>query len=137
MKNYYLQKRNNNNWLFDDFFSDFFAPVTYTKRSGMKTDIKESDSGYDLAIDLPGFDKKDIKVSLEEGYLTIEAKMSDTEGDGRYVHRERMQSCSRSYYVGDEVSKEDVKARYFNGTLNLFVPKKQPKKIEAQSIEIE
>ena len=103
----------------------------------MRTDIKESDTGYDLAIDLPGYDKNDIKVSLEEGYLTIEAKMQQKENEGRYVHRERAQSCSRSYFVGDEISKEDIKARYFNGTLNLFVPKKQPKKIEAQSIEIE
>ena len=103
----------------------------------MKTDIKETDGGYELFVDMPGFDKKDIALSLDNGYLTVEAKRAEKEENENFVRRERSYSCSRSFYVGDAVTEEDVKAKYDNGTLNLFVPKKDKKELPKKNIEIQ
>lgn len=110
----------------------------------MKTDIREKESGYELDIDLPGFKKEDIKVDLKDGYLTIEAHtaQSDDEKDksGKYLRRERyIGSCSRSFYVGDEVTQEEIRARFEDGILKLSIPKKQaqPKEEEKKYISIE
>ena len=88
---------------------------------------------------MPGFDKKDIKVALENGYLTVTAEKSEREEDksGKYLRKERSVSCSRSYYVGDDIEKENVKAKYENGMLTLAVPKSQPKQLPSHNIEIE
>ena len=140
MKNY-LQKRNN--YERDPFFAafdDFFRPVFYDDRAdSMRTDIKETDNGYQLDIEMPGFDKKDIKVSLENGYLTVTAEKNEKEEEksGKYLRKERSVSCSRSYYVGDDIEKESVKAKYENGMLTLAVPKSQPKQLPSHNIEIE
>ncbi len=139
MKNY-LSRRNNDLGfsVFDDMFEDFFNPVVYTGRHSMRTDVKKTDNGYELSIDMPGFEKDDIKISLSNGYVNIEAKREEKEeNDKNYVRRERSYSCSRSYYVGDSVSEEDVKAKYRNGTLILTVPEKQQKNIENKNIQIE
>ena len=111
----------------------------------MKTDIKEMDNGYELIIDLPGFKKDEIKVSLEDGYLTIEAAKGLDEDEqekksGKYIRKERYSgSCSRSFYVGDAVTQDDVKAKFENGVLTLEVPKKEeaPKVEEKKYISIE
>ncbi len=142
MKNY-MEKRNGNEngrvaeW--NDPFEIFFKPIfTEAKHGDMKTDIKESEAGYDFAIDVPGYDKKDVSVTLENGYLTVEAKRHENYEDKKnYVRKERSYSCSRSYYVGDEVKEEDVKAKYENGTLNIFVPKKEEKEVKSGVINIE
>lgn len=141
MKNY-MAKRNDNGWglnFWEDPFEDFFKPVGYgEKRGAMRTDIKESESGYELAVDMPGFEKKDISVTLKDGYLTVEAKRDEKEENGKnYLRRERSFSCSRSYYVGDNIEQEDVKAKYDNGVLSLSVPKKQEKEIHNGNIAIE
>ena len=117
--------RNN---VFDDFFNTPF--FTRTESNIMKTDIKEHDNCYDLTIDLPGVKKDDIKAELNDGYLTISAA-SDTSKDekdenGKYICRERYSgSYSRSFYVGDAVTEQDISAKFENGTLKLTVPKKE------------
>ena len=128
--------------LFDDFFDDvpFFdnrAENQIEKKlygrhahNVMKTDIKETDDGYELIVDLPGFKKDEIKVSLEDGYLTIEAAKGLDEDEqekksGKYIRKERYAgSCQRSFYVGDNLTQEDIKGEFKHGILTLNVPKK-------------
>lgn len=140
MRNY-LSRRNNDLGFnfFEDAFDDFFKPVFYgVKENAMKTDVKKVDGGYELAIDMPGFEKKDINLSLENGYLTVQASRQDKQQDeDNFVRRERAFSYSRSYYVGNNVSEDDVKAKYANGTLELFVPNKEEKIERKKNIEIE
>ncbi len=123
----------------DDFFEDFFKPLAFSNREGrIKADIKDSEKEYEISVDLPGFDKKDINLTLNDGYLIINAKKEEKEEDGQnYIRRERSCSLSRSFYVGDVVSEEDVKAKYNNGTLVLNVPKLEKKEIQRKQIEIE
>ena len=135
----YLQKRTGDVF---DVFEDFFKPMFYDEQlDSMRTDIKETDKDYQLAIEMPGFRKEEIKVSLENGYLTVSAEKNETEEEGKegakYLRRECRMSCQRSYYVGDKVQEEAVKAKYENGMLQLTVPKEEPKKISAKSIAIE
>ena len=143
MKNY-IQKRNNyQHYPFFDAFDDFFKPVFYDDRAdSMRTDIKETENGYQLDVEMPGFDKKDIKISLENGYLTVSAEKSSREEENKdknekYIRKECTVSCSRSYYVGEDIEKESVKARYENGMLTLTLPKSQPKQLPSHNIEIE
>ena len=109
----------------------------------MCTDIKEKDNGYELAMEVPGFDKEDLKLNLEDGYLTISAEHKTSndkkDNDGHIIRQERYYgSTKRSFYVGDQITKEDIQAKYDKGILNIFVPKKEVKKIEGgQVIEIQ
>ncbi len=140
MKNYLTNGNNHLGFnLFEDIFDDFFKPTFYgVKNSAMKTDIRETENSYELAIDMPGFDKNDISLNLENGYLTVEAKKEEKEQDNKnYVRRERNFSCKRSYYVGDAIAEEDVKAKYLNGTLEILVPKKKEKEITKKNIAID
>lgn len=109
----------------DPFFNNFDSKV-------MKTDIKENDNDYDIIIDLPGYEKENIKIDIEDGYLTINASMNKHEEEkekGKFVRRERyFGECSRSFYIGDNIYVEDIKATFKNGTLNVNVPKKELKK---------
>ncbi len=124
--------------LFDDFFDDFYRPAVRKTNSNvtipnvMKTDIKETSGAYELSIDLPGYKKEDVQIQLKDGNLTISAstKKENNEDveDGRYIRRERFYgSCSRSFYVGDAVTEEDIKARFADGILKVVVPKKEAK----------
>lgn len=131
--------------LFDDFFDDvpFFdnrAENQIEKKlygrhahNVMKTDIKETDDNYELIVDLPGFKKDEIKVSLEDGYLTIEAAKGLDEDEqekttGKYIRKERYAgACQRSFYVGDNLTQEDIKGEFKHGILTLNVPKKEAK----------
>ena len=126
--------------LFDDFFEfPFFDDRAERKLYGhnakniMKTDIKEHKDGYELEIDLPGFHKDEIQAELKDGYLTISAakQLNQDEKEkesGKYIRRERYSgSCQRSFYVGDEITQEDIKAEFKHGILKLFVPKKEAK----------
>ena len=110
----------------------------------MKTDIKESDAGYELEIDLPGYRKENVKAELKEGYLTISAESrqenSQKDDAGKYIRRERYYgTCSRSFYVGDEVTEQDIKARFEDGILKVAIPKKEarPAVEESRFIAIE
>ena len=123
--------------LFDEMFKDPFFNRTDHQSSMMKTDIKEKDGDYLMEIDLPGFAKEDINAQLQDGYLTITAKKEESndkkDEDGNYIHRERYSgSCSRSFYVGDELAEEDIKASFKDGILHLSIPKNDPKKLENQ-----
>ena len=136
--------------LFDDFFF-FVRPARelmkiQTPANGiMKTDVKETENGYELEIDLPGYTKEDVKGEIKDGYLTISATTSKNndekdEKTGRYIRRERYYgSCSRSFYVGEEVTEEDIKAKFENGILKVCIPKKeaQPQVEEKKFIAIE
>ena len=124
-----LVPRKNNFDLFDDFFyDDFFPAVSKKERNFMKTDITETKDKYTLDIDLPGFEKDNINMSLKDGYLNIHAKVDREEksdGDKKYVHRERFYGeCSRSFYVGNEIEEEDIEAEFKNGILKIEIPKK-------------
>ena len=125
-----------NDWNDWDNWMNFSFPDVEKKLYGkhaahvMKTDIKEHDDGYELVVDLPGFNKEDIKMNIEDGYLVINAKTSNeednTDKNGKYVRKERYYGeCSRSFYIGDNITEEDIKANYKNGTLNVEIPKKE------------
>jgi len=132
--------------LFDDFMDDAFErnffggrnPL-YGKHSKnlMKTDVKETETGYELDIDLPGFKKDEISAHLEDGYLTVSAAKGvdkdEKDNEGRYIRRERYSgSMTRSFYVGNAVTEEDIKAKYEDGILSLSIPKKDQKTVEAK-----
>ena len=116
-------------------FGDGFIRMV-TAMNVMKTDVKETDNSYEVDIDLPGFKKDEIEAKLENGYLTISAakgldKEEKDEKDGKYIRKERYSGAmSRSFYVGDELKQEDIKAKYEDGILKLSVPKKEQKKVE-------
>ena len=98
----------------------------------MRTDIKETDAGFELDIDLPGYKKEDVQAELKDGYLTISAKTNTTreekDENGKYIRKERYSgSCSRSFYVGEQLEQEDIKARFEDGILKVMVPKKEAK----------
>ncbi len=116
--------------LFDDVFGDSFFNEGESKL--MKTDIKEKKDKYIIDIDLPGYEKEGIKLNIQDGYLTVHASVNKEEKDeekGKFVRRERYSgACSRSFYVGESVKEEDIKAKFRNGTLTIEVPKKEEKK---------
>ena len=133
--------------LFDDMWDDVFDSMTgfnrhnplYGKHSKniMKTDVRETDSSYELDIDLPGFKKDEVKVDLKNGYMTISAaKCLDKESEKkneRYIRKERYAgTMQRSFYVGDDVTQEDIKAKFENGILSLSIPKKDAKAVETK-----
>ena len=133
--------------LFDDFMNDFAFPAfedvdkeLYGKHAKnlMKTDVKDTENGYEVDIDLPGFKKDEIKVKLEDGVLTISAAKGldkdEKDKKGNYLRRERYAgSMSRSFYVGDHVTVEDIHPKYGNGILSFSVPKAENKPIEEKN----
>lgn len=135
-----IPRRNNEFDLFNDLFRDPFFNEHETKV--MKADIREKKDKYLIDIDLPGYNKDNIKISVEDGYLTVQASIDsnhEEKEDGKFVRRERyMGSCSRSFYVGEDVKSEDIKASFKNGILNLEIPKiEESKKLpEKKYIEI-
>lgn len=125
---HYLQTRNNGYDPFD-VFDDFFKPMFFDETQELKTDIRENEKEYELDLALPGYGKEDIKVSLDGGYLTVSANRESKEENGKYLRREISRSVSRSYYVGSDVTREDIKAKFDGGILSLTVPKAQPKQV--------
>ena len=135
-----LVPRNNNLGfsLFDNMFDDMFRDPFFTNSNTtklMKTDIQEKDNNYVLDMDLPGYKKEDIKAQLKDGYLTITAQKNtsndDKDEEGNYIRRERYcGKCSRSFYVGDSIKEEDIKANFNNGILELTFPKEVEQKAE-------
>ena len=132
--------------LFDRFFDDslekeFFGTHNplYGKHAKnlMKTDVKDVNDHYEVAVDLPGFQKDDVNVELENGYLTISAAKGldkdQKDDEGHYIRQERYSgSCSRSFYVGD-IQPEDIHAKYEDGILKLTLPKADQKAMEHQN----
>ena len=127
--------------LFNDDWMDFGFPevdkALYGKHANnvMKTDVKETDTGYEVDIDLPGFKKDEINAQLDNGYLTISAAKGldkdEKDKKGKYIRKERYAGAmSRSFYVGEGVTQEDIKAKFEDGILRLSVPKKEAKAVE-------
>ena len=127
-----IPRKRNDFDLFDNMFMDPFFERKESK--WMKTDIKEKGNNYIIEVDLPGYEKDNIQIEMENGYLKVTAKVEenkDDEEEGKYIHKERFYGeCSRSFYVGDSVSEEDVKASFKNGILTLPVPKEEQKKLD-------
>ena len=130
--------------LFDDLFDVFdFDDSSFRKaekklyghhaKNIMSTDIKETDTSYELETDLPGFSKDEVSVALENGYITISAvkglDKDDTDKEsGKYIRRERYAgACQRSFYVGEDITNEDIKAEFRHGILKLHIAKKETK----------
>jgi HSP20 family protein len=114
----------------DSFFDDMFSfPMQFTAPTNwMKTDVTDLGDHYQLEIELPGYDKKDIHANLENGYLTISAEKNETKDEndkeGKYVRKERYRGyCKRSFYVGDNLKEEDFQASFENGILRMTFPK--------------
>ena len=132
--------------LFDDMMNfDFDKEVERMSRplygkhaqNMMKTDVREGEKSYELDIDLPGFSKDEITVQLENGYLSISAAKgldkNQENKDGKYIRRERYAgSMSRTFYVGDQLTEQDIQAKFENGILQLTVPKKEAKQVEGR-----
>lgn len=132
-----------NDSFFDDFVDGFFAPEKARPRKPMqrigfpidgmmRTDVKESDNAFELTMDLPGYTKDNVKAELKKGYLVItatrEQEKDNSEEGCKYVCKERYYgSATRSFYVGKDVTEEDIKARFDNGILKITVPKKETK----------
>lgn len=139
MKNYLTRYNNSNNNpldFFGDAFDDFFRPLFYDEKfDSMKTDIKETANAYELDVEMPGFNKEDISIDVDNGYMTIRAEKKEKEESGkeehRYVRKERSVSCQRSYYIGD-TEESDIKAKYDKGILTVTLPKKEEKKPEGK-----
>ena len=126
------------------FFRGFGRPehVLYGKNASrlMKTDVKETDEGYEVDVDLPGFHKDEIKLDLNNGYLTISTEKSlNKENKGKMLRQERyVGTMQRSFYVGESITEDDIKAKFENGVLSLMIPKKEaPKVPEKKQILIE
>ena len=133
--------------LFDDDWMDFPFEREFWGRQNpaykkntknlMKTDIREHDTGYELDIDLPGFKKDEIKAELENGYLTISATKGTNNDEqdkkGKYIRRERYAgTMQRSFNVGEDVTQEDIKAKFEDGILKLSIPKKDAQAVETK-----
>ena len=132
-----VYNNNHNRRFFDDFF-DFAWPtadvskVLYGKRANeiMKTDVRETEAGYEVAVDVPGFKKDEIEIELKDGYMTITAAKGLEKGeenkDGKFIRRERYAgNVSRTFYIGENVTENDIKATFEDGILRLDIPKKE------------
>ncbi len=124
-------------WFDDKEFKDMQKKLYgHRAKNVMSTDVKEVENGYELEMDLPGFKKDEIKASVENGYLTISAArgLDEDEKDkksGKYIRRERYAgACERSFYVGEGISQDDIKASFQHGILKLFIPKEPEKSVE-------
>ena len=137
-----IPRKRNEFDLFRDFFEgDDFLPARH-ESTIMKTDIKEKKDEYVIEMDLPGYEKENINITLKNGYLEVTAKVNKeekNEENERFVHKERYYGhCSRSFYVGDLLKEEDINAEFRNGILKIYVPKKEERKElqEPKHIEI-
>ena len=118
------------NDVFDNFFEDPFG--SYGATDLMSTDIQDKDGAYEITMNIPGAKKEDVQAELKDGYLTIHAsvnaKRDDKDEKGHYIRRERYSGTgSRSFFVGDDVTEEDIKAKFEDGTLKMIIPKKEAK----------
>ena len=129
------------NRLMSDPFESFFGSSSNRTTHLMTTDIRETEKDYQLEIDLPGFKKEDVTASLKDGYLTVAAKTAsetkDEGKDGTYLRKERfVGSCSRSFYVGEDVKQADIKAQFDAGVLTIVIPKKLPEPVNDEPFSI-
>ena len=129
--------------LFDDWMDFSFPEIPdvdktlYGKhaKNMMKTDVKETEKGYEVAVDLPGFKKDEIQIELKDGYLTVSAEKGldkdEEDKKGKYIRKERYAGAlSRTFYLGEEIREEEIKAKFENGILSVSIPKEEEKKVE-------
>ena len=133
--------------LFDDFFSDPFEMMMPQSRNPlygkhaknlMKTDVRETENSFEVDMDLPGFKKDEVNLELKDGYLTVSADKAldkdKKDNEGCYIRQERWSgSCSRSFYVGENVKPEDVHAKFEDGILRLSLPKQEQKQLPSSA----
>lgn len=140
MKRYLPANYNTERSLFEAL-DDLFKPVFFDEGGEMRTDIRETENAYELDIEMPGFNKDQIKVSLVNGYINVSGNKhveeSSEKNGKKYLRKEISESFQRSYYVGEDVPEESIKAKYENGILKLNVPKSKPRQIASHSINIE
>ncbi|MBR3898522.1 MAG: Hsp20/alpha crystallin family protein [Bacilli bacterium] len=132
-----LVPRRNSFDLFDDFFKNDFG--TKGNQNLMNTDIKETKDKYIIEMDLPGFSKENINISLNNGYLEISANVEKKEDneEEKFVRRERFYGeCSRNFYVGEEIKEDDIEAEFKNGILKIDIPKKEESEKESKTKQI-
>ena len=134
-------RRNDFDELFEHPFDRAFGEMQRPQMPAMRTDVRETETGYELAIDLPGIKKENVQAQLHDGVLTVSAttqsEAEDKDEKGKYLHRERFSgSYSRSFYVGDAVTEEDIRARFADGVLRLDIPKKEKAAPEKKYITI-
>lgn len=129
---------------FDRFFDGFWAPTSANEKLNTlmpRVDIKELESQYEITADLPGVDKDDIHITLDQGILTLEAatnQESNEEKDGKVIRQERHYGrISRSFNLGSNVQQSDITASFDNGVLTLTAPKTAPQELEAHRIQIQ
>lgn len=120
------------NGFFDDFDDFMDWPTVSTDTTLMKSDVKDAGDHYELMMDLPGFKKEDVKLQLKNGVLSFEATTNknndEKDENGKYLRRERFQgTCSRSFYVGKNITENDIKAKFDNGVLTVCIPKPEQK----------
>ena len=125
--------------LFDDVFEPFYRQnkTSFNSNGLMKTDVKETDDGYELSIDLPGVSKDDLKAEVKDGYMTVSVTKNENNDEkdkkGKFIRQERYAGAmSRSFYVGDDITENDIHAKFENGVLRLDVPKKEAKAVETK-----
>lgn len=128
----------NDGWFDDSEFRNLEKKLYgHRAKNVMNTDVKETENSYELTMDLPGFSKEEVTAELENGYLTIRAakgldKSEEDKKSGKYIRKERYAgACERSFYVGEGLKQEDIKASFKHGILTLDIPKSQPKAIES------
>lgn len=130
--------------MFDDFFHDsFWRPIAEPSVSAMSTDIKETETGYQIEMELPGYKREDVQAELEDGYLTIKAAHTEEKEEKdekkKYIRKERYSGqCERSFFVGETVTEQEIEAQFKDGVLTIHVPKKEVKEAqkEVKSIAI-
>lgn len=132
--------------VFDNSFSKAFDDAFFRNQTRgahmMKTDVRETDNGYEISVDMPGYDRDEISLQLHDGYLTLSGNKNSSndtkDTGGNFIRRERYRgSCSRTFYVGSNLETGDISAKLENGTLYMEIPKKKPEQIEnAGTIEI-
>ncbi|MFA6662605.1 MAG: Hsp20/alpha crystallin family protein [Bacilli bacterium] len=126
---------------FDDFFEPFGMQVNHRNRQVMRTDVSEEGDHYELQIDVPLIKKENIKISLDNGYLTVSAMENSEKEDNKqkkYIRRERYcGNYSRSFYVGANIKEEDINAKLDQGVLTLSIPKETKTISDKKYIEIE
>jgi len=124
----YLKKKTDSMFEESSWFKDFFQPSFFKQDSILKTDVIENPDTYTLLIDIPGCNKNDVKLSSEDGYLTIDVNQASTHDSNanNYIKRERMHgNYSRSYYIGNNIDSKDIYATFSNGILYVSVPKQK------------
>ncbi len=127
--------------IFGENFLNYYTEPFKMTNAFMRTDVEENEKGYMITMNVPGVQKEDVHAELKDGYLTVEAtSQSNVDEKSRYIRKERYYgTASRKFYVGDNVTQEDIKAKFENGTLKIFVPKieTKPQADEKKYIKIE